>query len=154
MRTNAAGIALIKHFESLKLEAYYCPAGVLTIGYGHTGDVKPGDRITEHQADAILDVDLDKFERSVSRLIKTGLNENQFSALVSFCFNLGEAALARSALLRKTNAMDFARFDEKGVLTGGAAFEFGRWVFSKGRKLRGLVDRRAAETELFLRGVA
>lgn len=140
-RTNEAGRALIKRFEGLRLDAYLCPAGVWTIGYGHTGDVRSGDRITEHQADAILDVDLDRFERAVGELTDgLELNENQFSALVSFAFNLGEAALTRSTLLRHLRAGDLER----------AADEFRKWVYAGGQVLPGLVKRRAAERELFL----
>lgn len=139
MKTNEAGRALIKAAESLELDAYLCPAGVWTVGYGHTGDVKPGDHITEHQADAILDVDLAKFERGVEGLAP-GATENEFSAFVSFAFNLGVAALARSTLLQKFLAGDKA----------GAAAEFLKWTYAKGHVLPGLVKRRAAERALFL----
>jgi lysozyme len=142
MRTNALGIALIKKYEGLRLKAYKCPAGVWTIGYGHTGDVKPSDVITEHQADAILDVDLDKFERGVLELLKAVpvFNQNQFSALVSFAFNLGLDALKKSTLLAK-----FRTGDVKG-----AAAEFMKWRYAAGRVLPGLVKRRAEEKALFL----
>lgn len=150
MKTNSAGVALIKWWESLRLNAYLCPAGVPTIGYGHTGDVKLGDKITEHQADAILEVDLDKFERGVERLTAgVELNSSEFSALVSFAFNLGLANLERSALLRKLKA---------GAPRAEVAAEFGKWTKARGPKtkqlveLPGLVKRRAAERDLFLSG--
>jgi lysozyme len=140
MRASPVGIDLIKRFEGLRLKAYKCAAGVWTIGYGHTRDVKPGATITAHQADAILDVDLDAVERQVMRNLAVSVAPHEFDALVSFTFNLGEAALARSSLLRKLNTEDRA----------GAAEEFSRWRFAGGRELRGLVKRRAAERALFL----
>jgi lysozyme len=140
VKINRAGLDLIKRFEGLRLEAYKCPAGVLTIGYGHTGDVEPGMKITEHQADVILGYDLEKFERGVTDLTEgIELNENEFSALVSFAFNTGLAALARSTLLSKI------REGEPGV-----GEEFEKWVYGGGKKLPGLVARRAAERALFL----
>lgn len=142
MKTNDAGRNLIKRWESLRLDAYRCPAGVPTIGYGHTGDVKMGDKITAHQADAILDLDLYKFEQGVERLCP-GINENQFAALVSFAFNLGLGALAMSGL--RTHLMA-GRLD-------AAAKEFGKWCHAsvKGRMivLAGLVARREDEALLF-----
>lgn len=145
MRTNEAGKALIKRFEGLRLKPYKCPAGVWTVGFGHTGpDVDKwaaaGKSITNHQADVILDLDLERFEECVERLAP-GLSDNQFSALVSFAFNLGEAALAKSTLLKHTLA---GRYDD-------AAGEFMKWKYAAGRVLPGLVKRRAAERELFLR---
>jgi lysozyme len=153
MRTNALGVALIKRFEGLSVKAYKCPAGVWTIGHGHTGDVKAGDVITAHQAEAILDVDLDTNERIVSQSVKVPLTENQFSALVSFVFNVGPGVPGKkdgfvflksgkpSSMLRKLNAADY----------GGAAAEFLSWKYAAGRVLPGLVKRRAAERELFLK---
>jgi lysozyme len=142
MKTNAAGVELIKNAEGLRLESYLCPAGVWTIGYGHTKDVLPASKITAHQADAILEVDLDRFEREVSALAP-GANENEFSALVCFAFNLGAAALRGSTLLKKFLAGDKA----------GAAAEFMKWQYAAGKVLPGLVKRRAAERELFLKPV-
>lgn len=143
MKTNDTGRNLIKRWESLRLEAYLCPAGVPTIGYGHTGDVKLGDKITAHQADAILDLDLDKFERGVEKLCP-GVNENQFAALVSFAFNLGLNALAISGL--RTHLLA-GRLD-------AASKEFKKWCHAKvnGKlvALPGLVKRRADEEALFL----
>lgn len=140
MKTNEAGVDLIKKAEGLRLESYLCPAGVWTIGYGHTKDVLPASKVTEHQANAILDVDLDKFERRVAQLAP-GANENEFAAMVSFAFNLGEAALQRSTLLKKFLAGD----------KPGAAAEFMKWTYAAGKVLPGLVKRRAAERSLFLK---
>lgn len=140
MRTiNRAGLELIRRFEGFRPRAYLCPANVWTIGYGHTGDVKDGDQITLHQGEAILEVDLDRFERGVAELVKVEINDNQFSALVSLAFNIGLEALRRSTLLRKLNAGDFE----------GAGRQFPVWCMAAGRSLPGLVKRRAAELELF-----
>lgn len=140
MKTNKAGVDLIKRWEGLRLETYSCPAGVPTIGYGHTGaSVLPGSKITEHQADVILAADLEKFEAGVDRMAP-GLPGNEFSALVSFAFNLGLAALERSTLLKKVLAGDKA----------GAGAEFMKWTYAAGKVLPGLVKRRAAERALFL----
>ncbi|PSB66784.1 muraminidase, partial [filamentous cyanobacterium CCP1] len=91
---NAKGLRLLKAFEGLRLEAYLDPVGVWTIGYGTTSGVFPGMRITEAQAEAFLRRDLARFERAVSDLITVPLNEDQYSALVSFTYNVGEGALA------------------------------------------------------------
>lgn len=143
-RINEAGRDLIRKFEGLRLTAYKCPAGVWTIGYGHTGDVKKGDVITAHQADAILDVDLDKFERGVVNLLDVDVNDNEFAALVSFAYNLGIGALGRSTLLKLINAGNKPQ----------AATQFMKWTYAAGKVVPGLVRRRAAERELFLRPAA
>jgi lysozyme len=141
VKTNEAGISLIKASESLKLEAYLCPAGAWTIGYGHTGGVRAGQRLTAQQASDLLHRDVERFESSVADLTNDlPLTQNQFSALVSFAFNVGTTALANSTLLR---------IYRHGVF--GAAAEFGRWVNAKGTPLPGLIKRRAAERALFLR---
>ena len=117
MKTSPKGISLIKEFEGLSLDAYLCSAGVLTIGYGHTGGIQKGDKITAKKAEELLQDDLKKFENGVLRLVRVPLNQNQFDALVSFAFNLGVGNLGKSALLRKLNDHDFK----------GAASEFVRW---------------------------
>ena len=136
---NAAGVALVKRWEGCRLTAYLCPAARWTLGYGHTADVKPGMTITQHQADVILESDLEIYESTVRRLAPNA-TENQTAALTSFAFNLGTAALERSTLLKKFLAGD----------TAGAADEFGKWVFAGGKRLPGLVSRRSAERDLFL----
>lgn len=139
MQISKAGLDLIKQFEGLYLKAYRCPAGVPTIGYGHTAGVAMGQTITQQQADDYLRRDVRQFERAVERLVKVPLTQGQFDALVSFAFNLGEGALAQSTLLRLLNAGDYA----------GAAAQFDRWNKAGGRVLPGLVRRRAAERALF-----
>jgi lysozyme len=138
-RCNAEGIALIERFEGCSLKAYRCPAGVLTIGFGHTGpDVTAALEITAARADELLRDDLTRFEHAVQQLASVA-SDNQFAALVSFAFNLGQENLRASTLLRKHNAGDFA----------GAAGEFARWNKAGGRVLAGLTARRAAEAALY-----
>jgi GH24 family phage-related lysozyme (muramidase) len=137
---SARGLKLLKAFEGLRLDAYIDPVGVLTIGYGTTTGVSPGMRITEAQAEDFLKRDLEKFENAVSSLVKVALNENQFSALVTFTYNVGEGALAGSTLLRLLNQSDFQ----------GAAEQFLRWNKGDRGELPGLTRRRQAERALFL----
>jgi GH24 family phage-related lysozyme (muramidase) len=143
---NAEGLAMIKHFEGLRTTAYQDSVGVWTIGYGHTSmagppQVYPGMTITEAEAEAILQQDLDIFERGVSQALTVTTHENQFSAMVSFAFNVGLSAYRNSTLLRKHNARDFV----------GAANEFPRWVYADGQVLPGLVRRREAERALYIK---
>lgn len=135
-----AGLDLVKSFEGLKLRAYLCPAKVWTIGYGSTGPhVTPGKVITAAQADELLQDDLDRFEKAVTRLVTVPLTQNQYDALVSFAFNVGISALERSTLLKRVNAK---LFDQ-------ARAEFAKWNRAGGRPLAGLTRRRAAEAALF-----
>ncbi len=141
-RINAAGLSLIKKFEGLRLKAYKCPAGVWTIGYGHTGDVKPGQSITSHQADVILEYDLEKYSEAVDEVTaKLKLNDNQFAALVCLTFNIGIGAFRNSTLLKKVQAKDFEAAGE----------QFLRWCKAGGKVLEGLRKRRVEERSLFLR---
>lgn len=133
------GIPIIKQYEGLKLEAYLCPAGTPTIGYGHTRGVKLGQKISAAQAEVFLDHDYEEAEDAVKRLITVPLTDNQLGALTSFVFNLGEGRLLGSTLRRKLNSGDYK----------GAATEFDKWVYSGGKKLNGLIARRAAERKLF-----
>ncbi|MFN9010181.1 MAG: lysozyme [Hyphomonadaceae bacterium] len=135
-----AGLDLVKSFEGLKLRAYLCPAKVWTIGYGSTGPhVTAGKVITEAQANELLQDDLDRFEKAVTRLVTVPLTQNQYDALVSFAFNVGISALERSTLLKRVNAR---LFDQ-------ARAEFSKWNRAGGRPLAGLTRRRAAEAALF-----
>lgn len=142
MIVNDAGRKIITDAEGLRLRAYKCPAGRWTIGYGHTGDVNEGDLISRHQAEVILEYDLQKFESGVSALAPKS-NSNEFSALVSFAFNVGLDALRGSTLLKH---------HVKGLKLN-AASEFGKWVHAGGVVLPGLVQRRAAERALYLAAV-
>jgi lysozyme len=174
---GSAGIELIKRFEGLRLVAYLCPAGKLTIGYGHViaapkfdcailgvsadvlreivtdsqkfGRIKPEHHallhITEAQAEMLLRSDLRQTALFLASVTRAALNQNQFDALASFIFNVGQGNYAQSTLRKKLDAGDFA----------GAADEFPKWKYGTmdGKKvvLNGLVRRRAAERELFLR---
>src|SRR6185312_14346538 len=100
---NAAGLALVRAHEGLRLESYQDSVGVWTIGYGHTKGVQPGQTCSQHQADEWLEQDLIEAENAVSKLVKVPLTDNQFAALVSFTFNLGAGKLAGSTLLKKLN---------------------------------------------------
>lgn len=136
---------MIANFEGFRAEAYLCPAGVWTIGYGHTGDVESGMRISQNAALVQLAADIQPAASAVRAAVRVKLNQNQFDALVSFVFNLGAGALGSSTLLQKLNRGDFA----------GAADEFPKWC-KAGRPLRhlpGLAVRRAAERALFCRPV-
>lgn len=146
-QVNQAGIDLVKSFEGLKLEAYRCPAGVWTIGYGHTGaDVKPGLKIAEQDAEQLLQNDLNQCGIAVEKLVKVALTDNQFAALVSFAFNAGAGNLASSTLLKRLNADDYQCVPS----------ELSKWVKATDPHtkekitLPGLVKRRAAEGILFL----
>lgn len=150
MKTNAAGLALIKEFEGFVPTWYRDPVGVWTIGYGHTDSAgspkyatSKNMKLTEAEASAILQRDLERYEADVARLVKVPLNENQHGGLVSFTYNLGAGNLGSSTLLRKLNAGDYA----------GAAAEFPRWNKAGGKVLAGLTRRRAAEQALFVRPV-
>lgn len=136
---NEAGERLIKSFEGLELEAYLDIGGVPTIGWGHTGGVKLGDTITAEEADDLFDKDTDRFEAAVDLLTHGRATDNQFAALVSFAYNVGEGALKTSTLLRLHNEGDYA----------GAAAQFARWNRAAGRILKGLTRRRAAEAQLY-----
>jgi len=144
---NQNGLDLVKQFEGLYTEAYICPAGVPTIGYGHTADVQLGQSITPKEAEDILQADMKKFADAVEKAIKVEINDNQFSALVSFAFNCGAGNLRASTLCRKLNSGNYDCVPS----------ELSRWVKAtdpstgKKRSLAGLVKRRAAEGALFLK---
>lgn len=151
MRLSDKGLDLIKSFEGYHRAlpngdciAYRCPAGVLTLGWGATVGIKPGMIWTREEAEAALRRELATFEAGVLKLATVDLNQNEFDALVSFAYNCGLGALAKSSLLRKLNSGDRV----------GAAEAFKQWVRGGGRVLPGLVRRRNAEAALFLTPVA
>jgi lysozyme len=160
---NSAGLELVKSFEGIpdgdpttvKIDPYLDPVGIWTIGWGHAitlggrflrgkenrkaaRDLYPGG-ITLEQAEQLLRGDLLDTCRDVAALLEVPLTDNQFAALVSFCFNLGRGNLAKSTLLKKLNDKDYA----------GAAAEFARWNKAGGKVLAGLTRRREAEAKLF-----
>jgi lysozyme len=134
------GLDLIRRFEGLSLQAYRCPAGILTIGYGSTGPhVKAGKVITTAEANDLLLKDVKRFEDGVSAIVGP-TTQPRFDALVSFAFNLGLGNLMSSTLLKRHKSGDFQ----------GAADQFLRWNKAKGKVLPGLTKRRAAERALYL----
>lgn len=139
MRTSAKGIALIKAFESLRTQAYRCPAGIWTIGYGHTGGVKQGDRIDIDKATQLLSEDLRQFEAVVNRECPH-VNQMQFDSLVAFSFNVGSGNFQKSNLLRKVKA----NADDSSIRQ-----EFMKWTKAGGVELAGLVRRRRSEADLY-----
>lgn len=138
MKTSQRGIDLIKQFEGLRLTAYKCPAGVYTIGYGHTRGVKRGMKITEEEASAYLAADLRNSEKAVERYDSIyHWNQNEYDALVSFTFNCGATnlrSLLRNGLRNRSQiAATLPLYRKAG-----------------GKVLKGLERRRAAEKALFL----
>ena len=114
MKTSQYGIDLIKHFEGCVLDAYKCPAGVWTIGYGHTKDVQPGDSWSEDHADHMLLVELEEYENYVNTAVNVPLSQNQFDALVSWVYNLGNGNLTSSG---ESFNNDAAYFTGDGLLS-------------------------------------
>ncbi len=130
----------LKEFEGLRLEAYRCAGGKLTIGYGHTGsDVREGDKISQYWAEELLKADVAKVAEQVQRM-GVAHTQGQFDALVSFAFNIGVERLRTSKLLRLIRRQDSYR---------NIKAEFKRWVFAGGKKLAGLEHRREWEADRF-----
>ena len=140
MKTSKRGIDLLKAHEGLRLTAYHCSAGVLTIGYGHTGaDVTAGKTITQAEAERLLRADVQWAEDAVNAALP-GINQNQFDALVSLVYNIGKPAFSVSTLLRKAKA----NANDPTIRA-----EFEKWRNGGGKVLPGLVKRRAAEADLY-----
>ena len=149
MRMTDEGLRLIMEFEGFRANAYRDPVGIWTIGYGHTSAageprVNEGMHITVAQGREILRQDVNRFAIGVRQLVTTDLTDAQFSALVSFAYNVGLGGLARSSVLKAVNARDFAAVPRRLAL----------WVKAGGRRLPGLVRRRAAEAAMFMSGAA
>jgi lysozyme len=146
--TGASGIELIKTFEGFRAAPYKCPAGIPTIGYGATfypneKKVTMTDKsITEAEATELLKSMLKSFERYVDSYCIDTITQNQFDALVSFCYNLGPANLKASTLLKKVNANP----NDPTIHA-----EFMKWTKAGGRTLKGLVRRREAEANLYFK---
>ena len=146
MRVSPSGVDLICNFEGLELKAYDDGVGVWTIGYGTTKypngiRVKKGDTCTLEQAKAYMQNDLKAFEQTVNSAIKVPLNQNQFDALVSLAYNIGSTAFKNSTLVKRLNEGNY----------NAAANQFNVWVNAGGKRMQGLVNRRAAEKALFLK---
>jgi lysozyme len=142
MAISSAGLIFIATHEGTKPQAYLDPVGIPTICNGHTRGVKIGQRKTENECQQLLREDASAAGQAIAKCTTARLTQEQYDALVSFTFNVGGAAYCKSTLARKLNAGNCE----------GAAKEFDKWVMAKGRKLPGLVKRRAAEKAMFLKG--
>lgn len=143
LTTNAYGYSLIREFEGLRLDVYEDVGGLLTIGYGHL--MRPGEyqrNISAAEAERLLQEDVRIAEAIVKRHVKTPLSSNQFSALVSLAYNIGERQFMESTLVKHLNAYDY----------NAASQEFARWNKVQGETIHGLSRRRAAEQQLFISG--
>jgi lysozyme len=154
MKITQEGLNMIAMFESFRSKPYLCPAGVPTIGYGTT--VYPSGKkvtlkdapITKEIADTYKMHDVNRMSKEILKLLKVTLNENRFSAIVSFVYNLGIGAFRRSTLLKVIN---------EAPGSPGIRVEFMKWVKATdprtGKKvtLQGLVNRRAAEADLYFK---
>lgn len=138
---NQEGLGLLTTFEGCRLNAYDDGTGVWTIGYGHTKGVSPGMSMTQSEAEDCLRQDLEIFESYVENAVQSTLNDNQFSALVCFCFNVGPGGFGGSTLLKRLNAGDYE----------AAANQFPVWNKANESPMLGLTRRRLAERALFLR---
>ena len=147
MKVNAEGYALRKRFEGCRLKAYKCPAAVWTIGFGNTfyenGEkVKEGDVITQQRADELAKFIIDQFAVVIAPFIKQPLTENQFSACVSLAYNIGTGGFKRYSVFKKLNV---------NPLDATIADSFRLWNKGGGKVLRGLVNRREAEIQLYFK---
>jgi lysozyme len=141
MQYSKSGLQLTERFEGCRLVAYQDQGGVWTVGYGHTGpDVYPGMVITQEQAQALLEQDIQRAVDTVNRLVSVPITQGEFDALVDFVFNLGAGAFMASTLLRDVEAQDWA----------AAAAQFSRWDHCGGQVVAGLLTRRLAERQEFL----
>ena len=146
MHVSPSGVDLICNFEGLRLKAYDDGVGVWTIGYGTTKypngiRVKKGDTCTLDQAKAYMQNDLKAFEQTVNSAVKVPVSQNQFDALVSLAYNIGSTAFKNSTLVKRLNEGNYK----------AAANQFDVWVNAGGKRMQGLVNRRAAEKALFLK---
>lgn len=139
MKASVDAYELIKQFEGLRLKAYLCPAGIWTIGYGHTAGVSPNSFITIQEADEYLHRDVATIEMQLNKL-NLILRQCQWDAIVSFVFNVGIGNFKSSTLLAKIriNPEDNSIMDE-----------FLRWVYANGKVMKGLQKRRLAEMKLY-----
>jgi lysozyme len=139
LRTSLRGVALIKRFEGFRAKAYICPAGVLTIGYGTTKNVRPGQVVTEPEASVLLQQDLVVFEAAIKQLVSVPLTQYQFDALACFVYNVGSGNFKSSSLLRLLNAGSYTEVPAQLM----------RWNKGGGKVLPGLTTRRQAEGALW-----
>ena len=140
MEFSEKGLALLCEFEGFRANAYRCPAGVWTIGYGSTRSVASGDTITEEEARARMVFELQYYANAVVKACTIELNQNQFDALCSFAYNVGTSGMRGSSVIRAHNRGDYE----------SAARAFALWNKAGGKVYKGLVRRRAAEAALYL----
>lgn len=139
MKASVDAYELIKQFEGLRLEAYLCPAGIWTIGYGHTSGVSPNSFITIQEADEYLHRDVAAIEMQLNKL-NLSLRQCQWDAIVSFVFNVGIGNFKASTLLATIRINP----DDNSIID-----EFLRWVYANGKVMRGLQKRRLTEMKLY-----
>lgn len=139
MKPSQACVDFVKSFEGFKANAYLCPAGVWTIGYGTTENVRPGDTVNEFEAEALLYGDLLEAADAIDDLVDVELTQHQYDALCSFIYNVGREAFRNSTLLKLLNAGNYT----------AAAAQFQRWNKASGKVLAGLSRRRESEREMF-----
>ena len=139
MKASVDAYKLIKQFEGLRLKAYLCPAGIWTIGYGHTSGVSPNSFITIQEADEYLHRDVATIEMQLNKL-NLSLRQCQWDAIVSFVFNVGMGNFKASTLLAKIRINP----DDNSIID-----EFLRWVYANGKVMRGLQKRRLTEMKLY-----
>ncbi len=139
MHISDEGISLVKKFEGCKLEAYQCAAGVWTCGYGSTRGVQKGDIWSMEKAETMLIDELEEYGNHVEELVTIPLNQCQFDALTSWCFNLGPTNLKNSTMIQVLNQGDYE----------GVPYQIKRWNKVNGQVSDGLIRRREAEALLF-----
>ena len=139
MKISVEGLSLIKKFEGLELKAYQCAAGVWTIGYGHTKGVFEGQTIKKAEADEMLVVEMEEYEKAVNDAVTISIDQCMFDALVSWTYNLGPSNLNASTMLKVLNSGDY----------DGVPEQIKRWNKAGGKVLEGLIRRREAEALLF-----
>lgn len=139
MKPSQVCVDFVKGFEGFKANAYKCPAGVWTIGYGTTENVDAGDVVTESEAEQLLVNDLLEAADAVNDLVDVDLDQSQYDALCSFVYNVGREAFRNSTLLKLLNAGNYE----------GASGQFQRWNKANGQVLAGLSKRRDAERKMF-----
>ena len=138
-KISEEGLALIKKFEGCELEAYQDSVGVWTIGYGHTKDVKEGDKINRDEANNLLTEEMPEYEGYINTLVEVPLEQCQFDALVCWVYNLGPTNLQSSTMLTLLNAGKY----------NDIPAQIKRWNKAGGEVLQGLIRRREAEARLF-----
>ena len=138
-KISEEGLALIKKFEGCELEAYQDSVGVWTIGYGHTKDVKEGDKINRDEANNLLTEEMPEYEGYINTLVEVPLEQCQFDALVCWVYNLGPTNLKDSTMLACLNAGKYSDIPA----------QIKRWNKAGGKVLQGLIRRREAEARLF-----